>query len=81
MDDTPGAIILSSFDPFRREVARQTIERLVADGRIHPARIEEVVEKVKTDMEDTVRKDGEAAAFELGLFDLHPEILRLMGKL
>jgi ribonuclease Y len=81
VDDTPGAIILSSFDPFRREVARQTIERLVADGRIHPARIEEVVEKVKTDMEDTVRKDGEAAAFELGLFDLHPEILRLMGKL
>jgi ribonucrease Y len=81
VDDTPGAIILSSFDPFRREVARQTIERLVADGRIHPARIEEVVEKVKTDMEDTVRKDGEAAAFEVGLFDLHPEILRLMGKL
>jgi ribonuclease Y len=81
VDDTPGAIILSSFDPFRREVARQAIERLVADGRIHPARIEEVVEKVKTEMEEAVRKDGEAAAFELGLFDLHPEILRLMGKL
>jgi ribonucrease Y len=81
VDDTPGAIILSSFDPFRREVARQSIERLVADGRIHPARIEEVVEKVKTEMEETVRKDGEAAAFELGLFDLHPEIMRLMGKL
>jgi ribonuclease Y len=81
VDDTPGAIILSSFDPFRREVARQTIERLIADGRIHPARIEEVVEKVKTDMEESVRKEGEAAAFELGLFDLHPEILRLMGRL
>ncbi|MGH8915120.1 MAG: Rnase Y domain-containing protein, partial [Acidimicrobiia bacterium] len=68
VDDTPGAIILSSFDPFRREVARQAIERLIADGRIHPARIEEVVEKVKTDMEDTVRREGEAAAFELGLY-------------
>jgi ribonuclease Y len=81
VDDTPGAIILSSFDPFRREVARQTIERLIADGRIHPARIEEVVEKVRAEMEDTVRKEGEAAAFELGLFDLHPEVLRLMGRL
>jgi len=81
VDDTPGAIILSSFDPFRREVARQTIERLIADGRIHPARIEEVVEKIKAEMEEAVRKEGEAAAFELGLFDLHPEILRLMGRL
>jgi ribonucrease Y len=81
VDDTPGAIILSSFDPFRREVARQTIERLIADGRIHPARIEEVVDKVKAEMEESVRKEGEAAAFELGLFDLHPEILRLMGRL
>jgi ribonucrease Y len=81
VDDTPGAIILSSFDPFRREVARQAIERLIADGRIHPARIEEVVEKVKTEIEETVRKEGEAAAFELGLYDLHPEILRLMGRL
>jgi ribonuclease Y len=81
VDDTPGAIILSSFDPFRREVARQTIERLIADGRIHPARIEEVVEKVKAEMQETVRKEGEAAAFELGLYDLHPEVLRLMGRL
>ena len=81
VDDTPGAIILSSFDPFRREIARQAIARLIADGRIHPARIEEVVEKVKVEMEETVRRDGEAAAFELGLYDLHPEILRLMGKL
>ena len=81
VDDTPGAIILSSFDPFRREVARQTIARLIADGRIHPARIEEVVEKVKTEMEESVRREGEEAAFELGLFDLHPEVLRLMGRL
>jgi ribonuclease Y len=81
VDDTPGAIILSSFDPFRREVARQAIERLIADGRIHPARIEEVVEKVKTEMEETVRREGEAAAFELGLYDLHPDVLKLMGRL
>ncbi len=81
VDDTPGAIILSSFDPLRREIARQAIERLIGDGRIHPARIEEVVEKVKSDMEENVRREGEAAAFELGLYDLHPEVLRLMGRL
>src|SRR3954471_1579579 len=81
VDDTPGAIILSSFDPLRREIARQAIERLIADGRIHPARIEEIVAKVKVDMEETVRREGETAAFELGLYDLHPEILRLMGRL
>jgi ribonuclease Y len=81
VDDTPGAIILSSFDPLRREIARQAIERLIGDGRIHPARIEEVVEKIKAEMQETVRREGEAAAFELGLYDLHPEILRLMGRL
>jgi ribonucrease Y len=81
VDDTPGAIILSSFDPFRREVARQAIQKLIADGRIHPTRIEEIVEKVKTEMEDAVLKEGELAALELGLFDLHPEILRMMGRL
>ncbi len=81
VDDTPGAIILSSFDPFRREVAKQAIERLIADGRIHPARIEEVVTKVKEEMEEAVRKEGEQAAFELGLFDMDPEICRLMGRL
>ena len=81
VDDTPGAIILSSFDPFRREVARQAIERLIGDGRIHPARIEEVVEKVTTEMQENVRREGEAAAFELGLFDLHPDVLGLMGRL
>ncbi|MGE5244250.1 MAG: ribonuclease Y [Betaproteobacteria bacterium] len=81
VDDTPGAIILSAFDPYRREIARKAIERLIADGRIHPARIEEVVQKVKDETEDAMRKDGAAAAFELGLHDLHPEIHRLMGKL
>jgi ribonuclease Y len=81
VDDTPGAIILSGFDPFRREIAKQAIERLIEDGRIHPARIEEVVEKVRTDLEEEVRREGEAAAFELGLHDLHADVLRLMGRL
>jgi ribonuclease Y len=81
VDDTPGAIILSGFDPFRREIAKQAIERLIEDGRIHPARIEEVVEKVRTDLEEEVRREGEAAAFELGLHDLHVDVLRLMGRL
>jgi len=81
VDDTPGAIILSGFDPFRREVAKKAIERLIADGRIHPARIEEVVQKVKDETDEEVRKEGGAVAFELGLHDLHPEILRLMGRL
>jgi ribonucrease Y len=81
VDDTPGAIILSGFDPYRREIAKLAIERLIVDGRIHPARIEEIVLKVKEEMDEAVRKDGAAAAFELGLHDLHPEILRLMGRL
>ncbi|MCX6551747.1 MAG: Rnase Y domain-containing protein, partial [Acidobacteria bacterium] len=81
VDDTPGAIILSGFDPYRREIAKQAIERLIADGRIHPARIEEVVEKVKAELDEEVRREGEAAAFELGLHDLNPEVLRLMGRL
>jgi ribonuclease Y len=81
VDDTPGAIILSSFDPYRREVARQCIERLIADGRIHPARIEEVVEKVKAELDEHVRKEGETTAYALGLFDVHPELLQLMGRL
>ena len=81
VDDTPGAIILSSFDPFRREIAKQAIEKLIADGRIHPARIEEVVERVKAELDDHVLKEGEAAAFELGLFDMNPEIHKLMGRL
>ena len=81
VDDTPGAIILSGFDPYRRSIAKQAIERLIADGRIHPARIEEVVQKVKEETDDAMRKEGAAVAFELGLHDLHPEIHRLMGRL
>jgi ribonucrease Y len=81
VDDTPGAIILSGFDPYRREIAKKAIERLIADGRIHPARIEEVVQKVKDETDEEMRKEGAAVAFDLGLHDLHPEILRLMGRL
>ncbi len=81
VDDTPGAIILSGFDPYRREIAKQAIERLIADGRIHPARIEEVVQKVKDETDEAMRKQGEAVAFDLGLHDLPSEICRLMGRL
>ncbi|MEW5983395.1 MAG: ribonuclease Y [Acidobacteriota bacterium] len=81
VDDTPGAIILSGFDPYRRQIAKQAIEKLIEDGRIHPARIEEVVDKVKAEVEEDVRREGEAAAFELGIHDLHPDILRLLGRL
>ncbi len=81
VDDTPGAIILSSFDPYRREIAKVSIERLIADGRIHPARIEEVVERVRSEVDEAVLKEGEAAAFELGLHDMHAEIHRMMGRL
>lgn len=81
IDDTPEAIVVSGFDPTRREVARQSIERLIADGRIHPARIEEVVSRTQSEMEKTLREAGEQAAFELGLTDLHPEILHTIGRL
>lgn len=81
VDDTPGAIILSSFDSCRRAIAKQAIEQLVADGRIHPARIEEVVEKVRAEVDESMLKEGEAAGFELGLHDMHPEIYRMMGRL
>ena len=81
VDDTPGAIILSSFDPYRRAVAKQAIESLIADGRIHPARIEEVVERVKSEVNEATLKEGEAAGFELGLHDMHPELYRMMGRL
>lgn len=81
IDDTPEAIVVSGFDPTRREVARQSIERLIADGRIHPARIEEVVSRTQSEMEKTLREAGEQAAFDLGLTDLHPEILYTIGRL
>jgi ribonuclease Y len=81
VDDTPEAVILSGFDPFRREVARVSLERLIADGRIHPARIEEVVERVKAELEEQVRQEGEAALLELNLANVHPELVKLLGRL
>jgi ribonucrease Y len=81
IDDTPGAILLSSFDPVRREIARLSLERLVEDGRIHPARIEEVVEKVREEFETIVEEAGGQAAFALGVPDLHPRLARLVGRL
>ena len=81
IDDTPEAVILSGFDPIRREIARITLERLIVDGRIHPARIEEVAEKVKKEMEEIIREAGEQTIFDVGLHGVHPEIIRLLGRL
>ncbi len=81
IDDTPEAITLSSFDPVRREVARLALERLILDGRIHPARIEETVEKARKDVEMTIKQEGEAAIIEAGIHNIHPELVRLIGRL
>ncbi|MBI3939551.1 MAG: ribonuclease Y [Acidobacteria bacterium] len=81
VDDTPGAIILSGFDPLRREVARMALQQLLDDGRIHPARIEEVVDKARADLQGRIFQEGEAAAFEIGVHDFHPEILKMLGRL
>jgi ribonucrease Y len=81
IDDTPEAVILSGFDPVRREIARLSLERLVADGRIHPARIEEVVAKVKTEVEGKIRELGESACLEVGVHGIHPELQNLLGRL
>ena len=81
VDDTPEAVILSGFDPYRREIARVSLDRLIADGRIHPARIEEVVERTRGEFEEQVVEEGEAALLELNIPDLHPELVRLLGKL
>lgn len=81
VDDTPEAITISSFDPVRREVAKQTMAKLVTDGRIHPARIEKLVEDTKGEVDQTIREEGERAAYETGIHGLHPEILKLLGQL
>ena len=81
IDDTPEAVVLSGFDPVRREVARIALERLIVDGRIHPARIEEMVEKAQKEVENMMREEGEAAALEVGIHGIHPELVKLLGQM
>ncbi len=81
IDDTPEAVILSAFDPIRREVARIALEKLIVDGRIHPARIEEMVEKAQKEVEVMIKEEGEAATLEVGVHGIHPELIRLLGKM
>lgn len=81
IDDTPNAVVLSGFDPVRREIAREAMQRLILDGRIHPTRIEEVVQKVTEEMDETIVRNGEEAVFKVGLPQLHPEIVKLLGRL
>ena len=81
IDDTPEAVVISAFDPIRREVARVALEKLIVDGRIHPARIEEMVTKAQREVEARIKEEGEAATLEVGVHSIHPELVRLLGKM
>jgi ribonuclease Y len=81
VDDTPEAVLISAYDPYRREIARRALQVLIADGRIHPARIEEVVEKIKKEMDQHLKEEGEKACFEVGVHGLHPELVKLVGRM
>jgi ribonuclease Y len=81
IDDTPGAVVISAFDPIRREVAKIAMERLLEDGRIHPSSIEETVGKIKQELDESIREDGEAAVLEFGITDMNPELIKYVGKL
>ena len=81
IDDTPEAVILSGFDPVRREIARLSLEKLIVDGRIHPARIEEMVEKAEREVKAIIKEAGEQATFDVGIHNLHPELVKLLGRL
>ena len=81
IDDTPDAVVISCFDPVRREVARLALERLISDGRIHPGRIEEVVEKAQAEVDQQIQEAGEQAVYDVGVHGLHPELIKLVGRM
>ena len=81
IDDTPDVVTLTAFDPVRREIARLTLQKLIADGRIHPGRIEEVADRVRRDMDATIKEAGESAVFDAGVYGIHPELVKLLGRM